>query len=106
VQAFRSEGFEVPPEHIHPTSAYRPDGFHDLIGLLVNASGVVTIGRSGSFLPFGHVLRESDTEAYAYAVPDDGMRQAETFKRWRTEQLSDHLPLWMELKFSESRVME
>lgn len=106
VQAFRSEGFEVPPEHIHPTSAYRPDGFHDLIGLLVNASGAVTIGRSGSFLPFGHVLRESDTEAYAYAVPDDGMRQAKTFKRWRTEQLSDHLPLWMELKFSESRVME
>jgi hypothetical protein len=102
VQAFRGEGFAVPPEHIHPTSAFRPDGFYDMIGLLVNAPGAVTIGRSGSFLPFGHVLRESDSEVYAHAAAAGGIRQAKTFKRWRTEQLSDHLPLWMELKFPGS----
>lgn len=36
---------------------------------------------------------------YANAVSDGGVPQADTFKRWRTAQLSDHLPLWVELKF-------
>jgi endonuclease/exonuclease/phosphatase family metal-dependent hydrolase len=102
VQAFRDEGFAVPPEHIHPTSAFRPHGYYDMVGLLVNASGAVTIGRSGSFLPFGHVLRESDIDTYAHAVSGGGIPQVDTFRRWRTEQLSDHLPLWLELKFAES----
>jgi len=102
VQAFRDEGFAVPPEHIHPTSAFRPDGYYDMVGLLVNASEAVSIGRSGSFLPFGHVLRESDIDTYAHAVSGGGIPQVDTFRRWRTEQLSDHLPLWLELKFAES----
>jgi len=101
VQAFRDQGFAVPPEHIHPTSAFRPDGYYDMIGLLVNASEAVKFGSSGSFLPFDHVLRESDIDAYTFAHRDDSLRQTAAFKRWRTKQLSDHLPLWVELKFAE-----
>ena len=99
VQAFRKQGFAVPPEHLHPTSAYRPDGFYDMIGLLVTGSEAVDFGRSGSFLPLDHVLRESDIDAYTSAHPGESLRQTGAFKRWRTKQLSDHLPLWVELNF-------
>ncbi len=101
VQAFRDQGFTVPPEHIHPTSAFRPDGYYDMIGLLVNASGAVKFGGSGSLLPFEHVLRDADIENYARALSGGAAPQLNTFKRWRTQQLSDHLPLWVELRFAD-----
>lgn len=107
VRAFKAEGFSVPPRIVHPTDL-SGTRFYDMTGLLLNdaATGVgATIGRAGALNPFESVFRAQDREVYAEAVaaqrpavapPPNAALAYEKF--WRPRQLSDHVPLWVELK--------
>lgn len=111
VRAFKAEGFSVPPRIVHPTDV-SGTRFYDMTGLLLNdaATGMrATIGKSGSVNPFASVFRAEDREVYAEAAtatraaasaPTSAALAYEKF--WRTRQLSDHIPLWVELKLGRS----
>jgi len=54
-------------------------------------------GRAGVFDYFEHVYRDADAPVYKTEVPKG------TFNNWRTFQMSDHLPMWIELRVDFSR---
>lgn len=111
VRAFKGEGFSVPPRIIHPTDV-SGTRFHDMTGLLLDDTKrdvTAKIGRSGSLNPFESVFRLEDQPAYERALRSARRAGSSTMssaiayeKFWRTRQLSDHVPLWVELKLSRS----
>ena len=54
--------------------------------------------------PFADVFRDEDLDAYrshfAHTVPGDADEEAElaAYRKWRTWQMSDHSPLWVEIR--------
>jgi len=90
LQAFRDEGFRIPPEIVHPSLARNPSFYSDLVGLFAACPGAVDFGASGAFQPFAHVFRDADAATY----PDPSH-----FGTWRCAELSDHVPVWLELTF-------
>jgi hypothetical protein len=45
----------------------------------------------------------ADADAYAADVPKTKTGKPGKFKDWRTYQMSDHLPMWIELRVDFSR---
>lgn len=105
VRAFREGGFTIPERTLHP-SHMTPERYYSLIALLLT-DGVLaveqSIGASGTVKPFDSVFRLEDFRLYEAAIraENDGIRdervQQEYKRLWRMRQLSDHLPLWLEL---------
>lgn len=65
--------------------------------------------RGGIFNYFDYVYREEDETEYAVNMPDTYHNKTEAADRaryfktyWRTHQMSDHLPMWVELKIDFS----
>jgi len=54
--------------------------------------------NAGIFNYYAHVFREADADAYAADVPTSKSGKPGRFKDWRTYQMSDHLPMWIELR--------
>jgi hypothetical protein len=105
VDAFRAEGFSIPPETIHPSTI---TGQHcsSLIGLLSHKEEegkLIRIATSGAFNPLPYVYREDDEGLYCEAdllycrAASVGARVPRYGRVWRTMQLSDHVPVWVEL---------
>jgi endonuclease/exonuclease/phosphatase family metal-dependent hydrolase len=111
VRAFKAEGFSVPPRMVHPTDV-TGTRFYDMTGLLLNdaATGVsAKIGKSGCVNPFESVFRVTDCDLYAKDIPTKRTGAPSPLntvvayeKLWRTRQLSDHVPLWVELKLGRT----
>ena len=108
--------FEVPESHRDfLTNASKTRGY-DQIAFRIQKDRLATTGKAGVFDFFKHVYTERDQEIYAdqmgesYNIKTNGEQRSESGKRtyyktyWRTHQMSDHLPLWVELKidFSET----
>ena len=96
-------GFEVPPEIRKPT-ALASGNFYDQIALRTEAQQV-EIANSGVFNWQDYVFRsEEDFPAYRPFMPTKTKSgkpakvNVPAFKKWRTWQMSDHLPLWMEIR--------
>lgn len=111
--ALTSHGWVVPPElQTIPGSNVPKNKHYDQIALRDAAERrhrFETTGRAGVFDVFECVYRVEDEPAYApqlgdaYVATKEGRErtQAErhTFYRdWRTYQISDHLPMWLELR--------
>ncbi|BBD09199.1 endonuclease/exonuclease/phosphatase family protein [Desulfovibrio ferrophilus] len=107
-------GFTVPPEvRQHPSNAPKSKHY-DQIAFFENDKRLETTGKAGAFDFFQTVFRDPDDEALY--VPDmgqgyetdsnDNPRDAQSkngyWKKWRTFQMSDHLPLWVELRVDYS----
>lgn len=112
MRAITDAGFSVPPElqtvpHTNTGSKRR---FYDQIAVLPKGKRFQTTGRAGVFNYFNHVFRDDDEALYvaemgeAYLKNKEGEPRNEAGKRsyyrtyWRTFQMSDHLPMWVELK--------
>jgi endonuclease/exonuclease/phosphatase family metal-dependent hydrolase len=54
--------------------------------------------KAGVFDFYEHVYREADAEAYAADVPATAGGKPGRYRDWRTYQMSDHLPMWIELR--------
>jgi endonuclease/exonuclease/phosphatase family metal-dependent hydrolase len=59
--------------------------------------------NAGVFNYYKHVYREDQAEAYGPDVPKTKAGKPGRFKDWRTFQMSDHLPMWIELRVDFSR---
>jgi len=112
VRAFRNEGFSIPSRIMHPSRA-GPERYYNLLGFLFNgdASGpAARIRRSGVVNAFLSVFRDDEWPVYEAAVRKRQIREravgaapdaGQWYRRiWRTQQLSDHLPLWVELELT------
>jgi hypothetical protein len=106
VDAFRAEGVSIPPETIHP-STITGRHYSSLIGLLSHdeiEDKRLHVVASGAFNPLQYVYREEDEGLYGEedllyygrtaTMGDWGPRYG---RIWRTMQLSDHVPVWVEL---------
>lgn len=117
--ALEEAGFVVPEElQSLPTNAPKTR-FYDQIAFRVREGRLETRGNAGVFDPFQSVYRtpgeafDGDDEASyaeeigeAYEVTSKGKRRDAKGKTryyktyWRTHQLSDHLPMWVELRIN------
>lgn len=117
MQAITDAGFVVPPElqNLPPTNTGKQARFYDQIAFMPRAKNLESTGRAGVYNYFDVVYRDEDELVYIpemgdrYYTTSSGTPRAEnrrpTYYRsyWRTHQMSDHLPMWVELKIDFSR---
>jgi endonuclease/exonuclease/phosphatase family metal-dependent hydrolase len=107
-------GFTVPDKLKDFTSNAGKNRHYDQIAFRVQKERLNQTGECGVFDYYEHVFTESDEALY---VTDMGDRYKTTAKgkaktkaqqhtyyrtNWRTQQMSDHLPMWVELKIDYS----
>ena len=108
MDALLGNGFTVPKELRKPT-ALASANFYDQIALRAKEK-VVQIEKAGCFHWQDYVFREADYATYKPFMPTKkkngkpARTDVAAYKKWRTWQMSDHLPLWTEIKmdFTES----
>ena len=109
MDALLGSGFKVPNELRRPT-ALASGNYYDQIALCTREK-IVQIEKAGCFHWQDYVYREEiDYPTYKRFMPTKTKsgKPAKTdlaaYKKWRTWQMSDHLPLWTEIKmdFTES----
>jgi endonuclease/exonuclease/phosphatase family metal-dependent hydrolase len=54
--------------------------------------------NAGVFNFYKYVYRDEDSEIFSSDVPKTQKGKAGKFRDWRTYQMSDHLPMWIELR--------
>ena len=119
--AIVDNGFVIPKclQEIPPTNVGAKPRFYDQIALRTRPNNLEPTGRGGVFDFFESVYRDADYEDYVASMmagraEDDpknkltfntvGVARTEDQRRsyyrnhWRRRQMSDHLPMWLELK--------
>jgi exonuclease III len=114
MKALTDEGFIIPPELQNLPSNVQMNKHYDQIAFRVREDRFGTTGKAGVFNFFETIYREEDEQAYipemgnAYFQNSRGKARSDRSKStyyntyWRTHQLSDHLPMWVELKINYS----
>jgi endonuclease/exonuclease/phosphatase family metal-dependent hydrolase len=105
MEALEAEGFVVPENLKRERTNLRGDKHYDQIALKVQEKRL-EIGASGVFAFAASVFRDDDEDFVAYLdhMPADQRGVEEAAQRayyadkWRTWQMSDHLPMWVQLK--------
>ena len=59
--------------------------------------------NAGVFNFYKHVYRDADAGTFGSDVPKTKTGKPGKYKDWRTYQMSDHLPMWIELRIDFSR---
>lgn len=117
MQAITDAGFRIPEElqSVPHTNTGSKRRFYDQIAVIPKGGRFGTTGRAGVFNFYDHVYRDGDQAKYvaemepAYETTSSGKARTESGKKsyyrtyWRTHQMSDHLPMWVELKTDFSR---
>lgn len=113
MQAILNAGFIVPEELQNLPSNIARNKFYDQIAFRVRPDRFGTTGRAGVFDFFDLVFREDEESIYAlemgpgYEVNSKGQPRTDKeksryYRDWRTHQMSDHLPMWVELRIDFS----
>jgi hypothetical protein len=111
MQALTDQGFVIPEELQEIPGTNVPKNKHyDQIAFRVRPGRLDTTGRAGVFDVFNVVYRDEDEALYvdemgdAYHTTSDGTPRQDPglYYRtyWRTHQISDHLPMWIELRIN------
>ncbi len=113
MQAITDAGFEIPAELQQlPTSTGKKRRFYDQVAFAPQRLHFDTTGQAGVFDFYQSVFRDNETDFEAYkpamgpalltnsrGKPRDEAAQHRYYRSyWRTHQMSDHLPMWVELK--------
>lgn len=101
MQALEKHGFRIPENLKRQRTNLKGDKHYDQIALKP-ARKMVEIGASGVF-DFEKVCFRSDQrDVYAPLMPKaagkTGGALTREYNRWRTFQISDHLPMWVEIE--------
>ena len=110
-------GFTVPQElqSVPHTNTGKKKRHYDQIAFRQHAKVFETTGKTGVFDFFNIVYRQEDEETYVDAMGDayfttskgkdrSRAKKSQYFKTyWRTHQMSDHLPMWIQLKIDFGR---
>ena len=101
MKALLGHGFEVRPELRKPT-ALASGNFYDQIAMRTQPK-LVEVEAAGCFHWNDYVFRDDDYAAYKPLITK-GKTSKAAYEKWRTWQMSDHLPLKAEIKmdFTES----
>ena len=111
MDALRTNDFEIPEplQHI-PGSNVKQDKFYDQIALWMGESKRrktytrIVPYRAGVFDFFDVVYRLDEENTYRPFMRKPGSSKFySSYSSWRTHQMSDHLPMWVELKIDFSR---
>ncbi len=100
MKALEAAGLKVPAalaKNNIPGSNVEKDKFYDQIAFKVDEERFKAKEKAGVFDFFEHVFKTSDEEIYKSFMPEDAQ-----YKTWRTFQMSDHLPMWIEIKIDYS----
>lgn len=108
MDALQSEGFKVPTQIDGNKVRDKESHFYDQIAVRVKDPRFKVV-NGGMIDIFADVFRDDakDMEIYAKHVPKKDPEQKEAFKaktpadiyrKWRTWQMSDHSPLWIEIE--------
>jgi endonuclease/exonuclease/phosphatase family metal-dependent hydrolase len=99
LQALTNAGFVVPaPLQSIPGSNVDKNKHYDQIAYLKNLSRMKPTGKAGVFDYYEHVYRLDQAAEYAPQLA--GTNTA--YKTWRTYQMSDHLPMWIEFSTDDA----
>ncbi|MDQ8187046.1 endonuclease/exonuclease/phosphatase family protein [Pelagicoccus sp. SDUM812002] len=110
----KTGGFTIPDHHRDFVTNASKNRSYDQIAFLIQKDRLDWTGRAGVFDYYQYVYTELDQELYAEAMgaayhltSRGAIRNAASKSRyyktyWRTHQMSDHLPLWVELKIDFS----
>lgn len=112
MQALTEAGFIVPPALQNLPSNAPETKFYDQIAFRVRDDRFATDSQAGIFNYYKSVFRPEDEAIYApligdaYHITSTGKprkdKTAYYLTYWRTHQMSDHLPMWVELKIDYS----
>ena len=120
MQVIKRAGFRIPEELTNiPGTNVAQNKFYDQIAFLRESDQLETTGQAGVFDFFDYVFRfdkdaPDDAERSDFGVYKAAMGEAlnttssgkprkdptRYYRDWRTFQLSDHLPMWIELKIN------
>lgn len=111
MDALRTNDFDVPaPLQNVPGSNVRQDKFYDQIALWTGESSRhktytrIQPYRAGVFDFFDVVYKEDEEDIYRpFMRKPDSTSFYSSYTTWRTHQMSDHLPMWVELRIDFSR---
>jgi len=112
MEALESNHFEVPkPLQRIPGSNVKQDKHYDQIafwnGQSKRRKGYTNIVpyRAGVFDFFDTVFKENEQDIYRSYMKKQNKKDEyyKNYKIWRTHQMSDHLPMWLELKIDFSQ---
>lgn len=105
-------GFQIPPQLQNLPSNALQNKFYDQIAFNVKPNQFETTGKAGVFNYYDVVFTDADETTYiplmgdAYNKTEKGTdRKDKTvyYKTyWRTFQMSDHLPMWVEIKIDHT----
>jgi len=110
MQALIRHGFIIPPG-LSPSNM-KLDKYYDQIAFKSRPGQVQFGGNSGVFNPYETLFREEDRDIYLREIRDKSKLDLDAdgqptdsedninyyLNTWRTFQMSDHLPMWVELK--------
>ena len=105
MEALKSEGFAVPEAIDGENVRKKGDHFYDQIAVRVKDKRFRVVG-GGLVDIYADVFRDEDREIYKALLPKSDPEKDEKFKaktpealyrKWRTWQMSDHSPLWIEI---------
>jgi len=116
MEAITAAGFEVPVElQKHPSNAPRTKHYDQIAFITEDLKEQLANCKAGAFNYYDTVYTEDDEQSYAeemgegYEKTSKGVARDESSKStyyrsfWRTYQMSDHLPMWIELQTDFSR---
>ncbi|HWR16108.1 MAG TPA: endonuclease/exonuclease/phosphatase family protein [Terriglobales bacterium] len=100
MQAILKHGFQVPEEiqTLEGTSADRKKHY-DQIAFITRKHRFQSAGHAGVFDYYKSVFRDEDEDEYKKSLMGDYKQ----YKAWRTHQMSDHLPMWVQLQTDFAR---
>lgn len=112
-KALTSTGFKVPPALAKDElkgSNVKMDKHYDQI-VFMNRKGVFEFtNQAGIFDFYKYVFKEDDSETYKEHVLKNQTEEGEQdgkllskYKTWRTFQMSDHLPMWTEIRIDNTK---
>ncbi len=106
-KAITKQGFII-PDKIQKLPANVPQNKHyDQMAFLTKRKMDLKNAKAGVFKIFEHIYRDEDEQVYvgemgdAYHKTSKGKprtNKSSHYKSWRTHQMSDHYPMWVELK--------
>ena len=112
MEALLKGGFKIPEALMKRTgSNLKKDKFYDQIVYKEGKNKVKFTGKAGVFDFYETVFKESDRDMYyedfsaimaANKKEFDEGKYANKFNEWKTFQMSDHLPLWVEFDINYS----
>jgi endonuclease/exonuclease/phosphatase family metal-dependent hydrolase len=103
-QALTNAGFQIHPKLVGIGSNVDQSKHFDQIAFIApDLKDRLEECNAGVFNYYNHVYRLTDADVYAPDVPQTAQGKAGNYKDWRTYQMSDHLPMWIELRVDFSR---